>query len=163
MVRKKSETAKHGAAGHEPGHTDHAEDATDRADTLRKQPASRSRRGARKTVKALSQSHEGEHEQGHEHDQDHKPAQNDAAPETYGVFGRLVYRATYAVTYGVVFPVMLLAHAVPMDNAVVQGFLDGAGAAREAAESMWGTSTAPALEAPGHEPGREHTPALQPA
>jgi hypothetical protein len=39
---------------------------------------------------------------------------------------RFVYTACYTVSYGVVFPTMLLARAVPRNNAVVRGMIDGA-------------------------------------
>lgn len=42
---------------------------------------------------------------------------------------RFVYTTSYTVSYGVVFPSMLLARAVPKDNAAVRGLIDGAHAA----------------------------------
>ncbi len=47
---------------------------------------------------------------------------------------RLTYTTCYAVSYGVVFPTLLVARAVPKDNAVVNGLVDGARAARDAIE-----------------------------
>jgi hypothetical protein len=45
---------------------------------------------------------------------------------------RLTYTTCYAVSYGVVFPSLIVARAVPKDNAIVNGLVDGARAAREA-------------------------------
>ena len=38
-------------------------------------------------------------------------------------------------SYGVVFPTLLVARAVPKDNAIVNGLVDGARAARDALEA----------------------------
>ena len=46
--------------------------------------------------------------------------------------GRLVYTTCYAVSYGVVFPTVFVIQAVPKDNALVHGLVDGAHAARDA-------------------------------
>jgi hypothetical protein len=53
-----------------------------------------------------------------------------------GLVGRVVYGTAYAVSYGLAFPVMLLAHALPKDNVLVLGFVEGAGAARESVAGM---------------------------
>jgi hypothetical protein len=42
---------------------------------------------------------------------------------------RLVYTTSYTLSYGVVFPVVLLARAVPRNNEAVRGLIDGAQAA----------------------------------
>jgi hypothetical protein len=42
---------------------------------------------------------------------------------------RVAYTTCYSISYGVVFPCLLLARAVPKDNAVVHGLVDGARAA----------------------------------
>ncbi len=42
-----------------------------------------------------------------------------------------VYNASYAVSYGIVFPAVVIAKAVPANNAVVHGFVDGARAASD--------------------------------
>jgi hypothetical protein len=43
--------------------------------------------------------------------------------------GRLVYTTSYAVSFGVVFPTMFVVQAIPKDNALVHGLVDGARAA----------------------------------
>jgi hypothetical protein len=53
-------------------------------------------------------------------------------PALGGFLSRLTYTTCYAVSYGVVFPTLLVARAVPKDNAVVHGLVDGALAARDA-------------------------------
>ncbi len=52
-------------------------------------------------------------------------------PQRQGVLGRTVYSTSYAISYGVVFPTMLVARALPRDNALFHGLADGAEAARE--------------------------------
>src|SRR5438874_2358357 len=57
---------------------------------------------------------------------------------TLGQFvGRVAYTSGYGLSYGIVFPVMLVARIVPMNNALGHGLRDGASAARERVES-WG-------------------------
>jgi hypothetical protein len=53
-------------------------------------------------------------------------------PAIGGFFGRLAYTTCYAISYGVVFPTLFVAQAVPKDNALVHGLVDGARAARDA-------------------------------
>jgi hypothetical protein len=65
-------------------------------------------------------------------------------PAVGGFLSRLTYTTCYAVSYGVVFPTLLVARAVPKDNAIVQGLVDGALAARDAVEGM---GRGPAMEA----------------
>jgi hypothetical protein len=48
-----------------------------------------------------------------------------------GALGRITYATAYAITYTIVFPLALVARAVPKDNALVHGLIDGAHAARE--------------------------------
>jgi hypothetical protein len=55
-------------------------------------------------------------------------------PAIGGFVSRLTYTTCYAVSYGVVFPTLLVARAVPKDNAIVNGLVDGARAARDAIE-----------------------------
>ena len=48
----------------------------------------------------------------------------------FGEFlGRVVYTASYGLSFGIVFPAMLAARSVPMDNALGHGLMDGAAAA----------------------------------
>ena len=42
---------------------------------------------------------------------------------------RLVYRSSYLLSFGVVYPVMMVVHVVPKNNAIVYGLVDGALAA----------------------------------
>src|SRR5262245_38034886 len=64
---------------------------------------------------------------------DAKPHAADMVPTVGGFLGRLTYTAAYTVSYGVVFPALLLARAIPKENALVHGLSDGARAARDAA------------------------------
>ena len=63
-------------------------------------------------------------------------------PAIGGFLGRLVYTTSYAVSYGVVFPTLFVAQAVPKDNALVHGLVDGARAARDAVASARGEPAA---------------------
>jgi hypothetical protein len=83
---------------------------------------------------------------------------NQMMPAVGGFVSRLTYTTCYAVSYGVVFPSLLVARAVPKDNAIVNGLVDGARAARDAIGSR-GESTAPGTASdhphiivPGEEP-----------
>ena len=49
---------------------------------------------------------------------------------------RLVYTTCYTFSYGVVFPAMLLARAVPSNNAAVRGLREGAQAARHKVDQL---------------------------
>jgi hypothetical protein len=68
---------------------------------------------------------------------------------------RFVYTTCYTVSYGVVFPTMLLVHAIPKNNAAVQGLVDGAHAAILKVDQVRTASTG--LEA------RTGAPSLAPA
>jgi hypothetical protein len=59
---------------------------------------------------------------------------SDVVPAVGGFLSRLTYTACYAVSYGVVFPTIFVARAVPKENALVNGLVDGARAARAAIE-----------------------------
>jgi hypothetical protein len=63
-------------------------------------------------------------------------------PAIGGFLSRLTYTTTYAVSFGVVFPILMVARAVPTDNALVKGLVDGARAAREAIEGRHRESAA---------------------
>jgi hypothetical protein len=58
----------------------------------------------------------------------------DFVPAAGRLVSRVVYRASYAVSFGVVFPAVLFASAIPTENAVVHGLIDGARAARVAVQ-----------------------------
>jgi len=49
---------------------------------------------------------------------------------------RFTYTTFYTISYGVVFPSLLLARAVPQENALVHGLIDGSRAARDAVANM---------------------------
>jgi hypothetical protein len=72
---------------------------------------------------------------------------SEMAPAIGGFVSRLTYTTCYAVSYGVVFPTLLVARAVPKDNVIVQGLVEGALAAVAAThkESV-------AVDSPGSEP-----------
>lgn len=56
-------------------------------------------------------------------------AVHEALPEAAPWLSKVVYHSSYGLAYGVVFPAMVLARAVPKDNPIVHGFVDGARAA----------------------------------
>lgn len=62
----------------------------------------------------------------------------EAAARTWSSIGlfasRFTYTSCYTLSYGVVFPSMLLANAIPKDNAAVRGLIDGAQAAMVAVD-----------------------------
>jgi hypothetical protein len=74
---------------------------------------------------------------------------SDMMPAVGGFLSRLTYTTCYAVSYGVVFPTLLVARAVPKDNAIVNGLVDGARAARDALDSRR-PGTAPAVAGSEH-------------
>jgi hypothetical protein len=51
---------------------------------------------------------------------------------------RFLYTASYTVSYGAVFSAVLMAQAVPKDNAAVRGLIDGARAARKKVDDVLG-------------------------
>jgi hypothetical protein len=77
---------------------------------------------------------------------DARAAVDRAVPAISQFVSRFVYTTSYSLSYGVVFPVMLLARAVPKDNALVHGLVDGAQAAKDMVED-WrgGHSASPAV------------------
>lgn len=74
---------------------------------------------------------------------DARAAVDRAIPAVSQFVSRFVYTTSYSLSYGVVFPVMLLARAVPKDNALVHGLVDGAQAAKDMVEDWRG---APAVK-----------------
>ncbi len=62
---------------------------------------------------------------------------------------RFVYTTCYTVSYGVVFPSLLIARAVPRNNAAVRGLIDGAHAAKDKVDEL----RSPAVEGAGTTPG----------
>jgi hypothetical protein len=67
---------------------------------------------------------------------------SNAMPQVGGLLSGLTYKTCYAVSYGVVFPAVLLARAIPKENAAVHGFIDGARAAMDLVDEMRGRSGA---------------------
>ena len=61
---------------------------------------------------------------------------NEIMPSVGLFFSRLTYTTSYAISYGVVFPALFVARAIPRENALVHGFLDGGAAARDAVAAM---------------------------
>jgi hypothetical protein len=49
---------------------------------------------------------------------------------------RFVYTTSYTFSYGVVFPAVLIAKSIPVNNAIVHGFVDGAHAASDTVVQM---------------------------
>jgi hypothetical protein len=79
---------------------------------------------------------------------------SEVLPHVSGFVSRLTYTTCYAVSYGVVFPSLVLARAVPKDNALVSGLVDGARAAHDAMENRLRTAAAsehPHIILPGEE------------
>jgi hypothetical protein len=77
---------------------------------------------------------------------------SEAAARTLAAAGqfvnRLVYSTCYSTSYGIVFPAVLLARCVPVNNAAVRGLIDGADAARRRVDEVYQPDaglTAPAL------------------
>ncbi|HZW33268.1 MAG TPA: hypothetical protein VFF52_21300 [Isosphaeraceae bacterium] len=81
-------------------------------------------------------------------------------PAVGGFLSRLTYTTCYAVSYGVVFPTLLVVRAIPKDNAMVHGFVDGALAARDAlANRAAQAHTVDSPDSPAHRiivPGGDH-------
>jgi hypothetical protein len=60
----------------------------------------------------------------------------EALPAAGQMLSRLAYNTCYAISYGVVFPTVLAVRAIPTNNAVVHGFIDGAHAAVDMVHEM---------------------------
>jgi hypothetical protein len=61
---------------------------------------------------------------------------SEAIPAINRFLSRLTYTSFYSLAYGVVFPTMLLVRAIPQENALVHGLVDGGAAARDAVAKM---------------------------
>jgi hypothetical protein len=77
----------------------------------------------------------------------------DALPAAGQMLSRLVYNTCYAVSYGVVFPTVFVARSLPVNNAAVHGFIDGAHAAVDMVREMKPRPASEAAEATAPEPG----------
>ena len=84
---------------------------------------------------------------------------SESIPAVGHFLSRMIYNSSYALSFGVVFPVMLVVRAVPKNNALVYGLVDGALAAQDvvdrwgAAEPTEGQSDLPAHESQASENG----------
>jgi len=82
-----------------------------------------------------------------------------ALPALGSFLSGVTFKTCYAVSYGVVFPTVLVARAIPQENAAVHGFIDGARAAIDLVNEMKAKSLSvehPATSLPGH--GTDTTP-----
>ena len=59
-----------------------------------------------------------------------------ALPGVNRFVSRFVYTTCYTVSYGVVFPSVLVARAIPKNNPIVHGLVDGAHAAVDMVDEM---------------------------
>jgi len=57
-----------------------------------------------------------------------------------------VYRTCYIISYGVVFPSVLLARVVPVNNAAVRGLIEGAQAARHKVDELHHLALVPSTD-----------------
>ena len=67
---------------------------------------------------------------------DAKATVEKALPAASRFLSRFVYTTCYAISYGVVCPTVLIAKTIPTNNAVVNGFVDGARAASDMVEQL---------------------------
>jgi hypothetical protein len=59
-----------------------------------------------------------------------------ALPAASRFVSRFIYTSCYTFSYGVVFPTVLIAKSIPSNNAVVNGFVDGARAASDMVDQL---------------------------
>jgi hypothetical protein len=67
---------------------------------------------------------------------DAKATVEKALPAASRFLSRFVYTTCYTFSYGVVFPTVLIAKSIPTNNAVVNGFVDGARAASDMVDQL---------------------------
>jgi hypothetical protein len=67
---------------------------------------------------------------------DAKASVEKALPAASRFLSRFVYTTCYTFSYGVVFPTVLIAKSIPTNNAVVNGFVDGARAASDMVDQL---------------------------
>jgi hypothetical protein len=65
-----------------------------------------------------------------------REAATNLLPESGNILSQMTYKACYAISYGLVFPSVLIAQAIPQNNAFVHGLIDGAHAAKDMAAEM---------------------------
>ena len=80
---------------------------------------------------------------------DARSAVEKALPAASRFLSRLVYTTSYTFSYGVVFPAVLIAKAIPSDNALVHGLVDGARAASDTVDQWKSSRTGGVLTDPG--------------
>ena len=68
--------------------------------------------------------------------EDVKATVSGALPSITSSLSGLTYKSCYAISYGIVFPTILVIRAIPKENAVVHGFIDGARAATDLLNGM---------------------------
>ena len=61
---------------------------------------------------------------------------SDSLPAIASSLSEITYKTCYAISYGLVFPTMLVARAIPKENAVVHGLVDRAHAAIDLVNEM---------------------------
>lgn len=67
---------------------------------------------------------------------DARASVEEALPKVAEAINKGIYNVAYGLAFGVTFPVVLIAKAVPQNNCVVWGFVDGAKAARTAVDRL---------------------------
>jgi hypothetical protein len=67
---------------------------------------------------------------------DAKATVENALPAAGRFLSRFVYTTCYTMSYGIVFPTVLIAKSIPTNNAVMNGFVDGARAASDMVEQL---------------------------
>jgi hypothetical protein len=70
---------------------------------------------------------------------DARAAVENALPAASRFLSRFIYTTSYTFSYGVVFPAVLIARAIPSDNALIHGLVDGARAAVDTVD-QWKSS-----------------------
>jgi hypothetical protein len=80
---------------------------------------------------------------------DARSAVDKAIPAAQRFLSRFVYTTSYTLSYGVVFPAVLIAKAIPSNNALVHGFIDGARAASDTVDQWKASRAGSSLIDPG--------------
>ena len=68
--------------------------------------------------------------------EDVRTTMSGALPALTGSLSGLTYKTCYAISYGIVFPTILVIRAIPKENTVVHGLIDGAHAATDLVNGM---------------------------
>ncbi len=67
---------------------------------------------------------------------------------TWLFVSRFVYNTCFIISYGVVFPSVLLARAVPVNNAAIRGLIEGAQAAQHKVDELYHPALVPPMDSP---------------